>query len=438
MHPVLVKIQDSITRYRMLTSGAGVIVGISGGADSVTLLKALADLGYRCHAVHCNFHLRGEESDRDEEFTRSVCGKLNVALEVIHFNVEKFIAESRRPVSIEMACRDLRYNKFEELRVRHGAEAIAVAHSADDNIETVLMNMFRGSGIAGMRGMLPVNDRHVIRPMLQCSRKEIEDYLASESFNFITDSSNLSSKFTRNRLRNLVLPVIDSNFPEARKGITETLSLMRGYEAFTLNIINRYRRNYVAADGTIALSALLKDEPGHAPLILHHLLAPYGVSPEQINDITAAPEKSGRRFPVNDGILFIDRGFLKFEMPVHAENPTVSELFTITHHDIKDFKPEREPFTAYFDSRILRSGELSVKFWQDGDTLKPFGMKGTKKLSDIFSDAKIPLYTKAKIPLLTLGNEIIWVTGLRQSRLFMIKDDTESFISVRYTGPDIF
>ena len=215
MNGFIGRVEQYMARCGMPAPGARVLVALSGGADSVALLLVLRSLGYDCVAVHCNFHLRGEESMRDEKFVRGLCADLGLQLKVKDFNVkERMKADG---VSVEMACRDLRYEWFEHERQSEQCCNIAVAHHSDDNVETLLLNMLRGTGIAGMAGIKPMNG-YIIRPLLCVSRQEIEEFLKEVGQDYVIDSTNAVADVKRNRLRNIVLPVIMGQFPSAKTG----------------------------------------------------------------------------------------------------------------------------------------------------------------------------------------------------------------------------
>ena len=205
-----------IEKYRLLSEDRPVLVGLSGGADSVALLGVLVRLGYPCIALHCNFHLRGEESDRDEAFACEFAESLEVPFHKIDFDTISYAGE--RHLSIEMAARELRYAWFEEMRERLGGQATAVAHHRDDNVETVLMNLIRGTGIRGMSGIRPRNG-FIVRPLLCVSREDILAWLADQGYAYMVDSTNLSDAYTRNFIRLNVLPLLEEINPSARNTI---------------------------------------------------------------------------------------------------------------------------------------------------------------------------------------------------------------------------
>lgn len=191
-----------------------VIIALSGGADSVALLCLLQTLGYNCEAAHCNFHLRGKESDRDEAFVCQLCAKRQVPLHIVHFNTVRTAEE--RHISIEMAARELRYEWFEEIRRKSGANVIAVAHHRDDSVETLLLNLIRGTGINGLRGIRPKNE-HIVRPLLCLDRKEIINYLNRTGQDYVTDSTNLQDEYTRNKIRLNLLPMMQEINPSCQR-----------------------------------------------------------------------------------------------------------------------------------------------------------------------------------------------------------------------------
>ena len=226
------KVKEYIKEHSMLKDGDKVVVTLSGGADSVSLLLILHALGYECHAAHCNFHLRGEESMRDERFVTSLCEHLNIPLHKTDFETETYSKE--KGISIEMAARELRYDYFRKLKDEVDAKAIAVGHHRDDNIETLFLNLVRGTGIQGLCGIQPVNG-DIVRPLLCVSREEILDYLATKGQTYVTDSTNLEDVYSRNKIRLNVLPELQ----QINQGAMENIRA-------TINNLNEVRKIYEA------------------------------------------------------------------------------------------------------------------------------------------------------------------------------------------------
>lgn len=437
MHPLEHNISGYIHRHSLIPdAGTPVIVALSGGADSVALLAVLTSLGYKCVAAHCNFHLRGRESDRDEAHAREISSLFGAEFHLTHFDVSAHCRQAADSISVEMACRDLRYEWFEKLRTTLGAQSIAVAHHADDNTETMLLNLLRGCGITGVRGMLPHNDRHIIRPMLQCYRHEIEQYLHDRHIPFVTDSTNLESTYLRNRIRNIIMPCIRRQFPGADDAFRHSLDILSQNEAFYRQCIDEKRAIYTHPDSSIDLISLLDREP-HAHLLLYEWLKQYGATSTQVDNIISSAHESGKRFNVTDGQLILDRGSIRYVKHTHESVPSsLDTLFEISIHDISEFQPGRDASVAYFDADALDISAVQVRTWQHGDSLLPFGMHGRRKLSDIFSDAKIPVDRKAAIPVVVYEGDIIWVAGVRASRLYAVTDQTKRFIKMRLRGQD--
>ena len=408
------------------------IVALSGGADSVALLSVMTTLGYKCIAAHCNYHLRGEESDRDELHARSIAKQLNVPILVEHFDVGEYRSATNES-SIEVACRDLRYRWFEELRQRHNGLGVAVGHNSDDNCETAIFNLLRGSGISGLRGMLAKNERHVIRPMLTVSRTDIEQYLNRMRLTYITDSSNLTNDYSRNKIRNQILPEIKRYFPDARNGMLRTISNIQDQEKLYRQLLEDKKKLYTTdvAPVTIDLKKLIENEPS-AALMVYEWFKSYGLSRTQAENIIAAANSTGATFSSADHIWTIDRGSL---IKIDNHGPSAAalhDLYDIEEHDISEFHPDRNPDIAYFDASKIKITDLSVRYPQTGDRIKPFGMKGTKLVSDILAEARVPAALKNRIPLLMNDKEILWISGIRASSMYKVTDKTTSFLKIRY------
>ena len=204
------RIKDFISSNALLNDGSHVIVGVSGGADSTVLLRILLELGYPCTAVHCNFHLRGAESDRDQKFVEELCRNLDVELVICDYDTVSYAKQ--KGISIEMAARELRYADFERIMQERGASAICIAHHRDDSVETLLLNLIRGTGLRGLTGIKPKNG-HIVRPLLCVSRQDIEEYLKDTDQQYITDSTNLETDYTRNKIRLDLYYCLPNGFP---------------------------------------------------------------------------------------------------------------------------------------------------------------------------------------------------------------------------------
>lgn len=437
-------VAGTINEHSLLHDGDRVVVAISGGADSVALLAVLTELGYHCIAAHCNFHLRGEESQRDMHHTEQICHSLGVRLLVRDFDVPAQMSVSGE--SVEMACRTLRYDWFKLLLAEEKAQAVAIGHHREDNIETFLLNVLRGTGIDGLRGMRYRRD-NIIRPLLDRSRAEIETYLAKRGLRFITDSSNSSDRHLRNRLRNNVIPEMIRNFPNAENAILRTISNMSDCGAIYDEAIRRYRRGCETSPMTFDLGRLISDDPYNSATILFEMLKELGITASQCCDIISSHDRSGLFFEGPDGIrIELDRGTLRvlrendgstgseISLAIDPRNDIAKPVsIKVSIHDMAEFNPQRDPSILYLDaSAIDGDHRWELRHWRQGDRMDPFGMRGSKLISDLFADAKYPAVQKRAAWLLTRDGVILWVIGLRSSSHFTVTSKTKRFVRMEY------
>lgn len=426
-------VRRTIEREALLRPDARVIVALSGGADSVALLRVLLELGYDCLAAHCNFHLRGAESNRDMKFVQQLCADLNVDLAVTDFDVE-----ARRRLtgeSTEMACRTLRYEWFDNLLERERAQAIAVGHHREDNAETLLLNLMRGTGPRGLCGMRFRNG-FVVRPMLDCTRAQIEDFLKNSGLGWVDDSSNASTEYKRNRLRHNVIPALEQGFDGALEAMVRTMSQvtesMRLYDELVADRAAVYR------DGSDVLLAKLVADERQARMLLFEMLRTEGFNMTVIDNMIAAASGSGTTFTSSTGIVReLSRGRLSLRT-AEADNSTVKVSLTrdilspvhiiVERLPIAKFKPERNADVAYFDALLAGRDDLCLRPWQRGDRIEPYGMEGSKLVSDLMSDAGYSAAQKRRLRLLCCGDTILWVPGLRASRHFTVGPGCKEFL----------
>lgn len=302
-----------------------VILGLSGGADSVALLYVLRNIGVRVRAVHCNFHLRGAESDRDMNFCIELCRGLDVTLDIVHFDVPAY--QAAHNVSLEVACRELRYEYFHRMLQETGFDRIAVAHHADDNIETLFLNLLRGCGIDGLRGMLP-DANNVVRPLLHVTRAEILQYLDVIGQAYVTDSTNLQSDYRRNFIRNELLPLIETQWTGARKAITSTISNLRS-DSEALDMLGARELDSLQ-DQSVLPYRVLK-ESAAPQWLLHKWLTRYGtksnISREIMAAFAAGRPQTGKQWCVRDGIIRATRTALQFTATGGAVSPAPVSCF---------------------------------------------------------------------------------------------------------------
>ena len=413
------------------------LVAVSGGADSVALLHILVDMGYDCIVAHCNFHLREIESDRDAKFVHKLASKLNIPFVSTDFDTTAYAQTNK--LSIEMAARDLRYNWFEQMRIKYQAEAIAVAHHADDVVETFLMNITRGTGIHGLTGIKARNG-FIIRPLLTVSRLEIEEYLAAKEVEFVVDSTNLEQIYTRNKFRHSVIPLLEEFNPSFRETIKETVERLSEVETLYNEQISQIKSSLIteSEEGfSIDIDLLLKQNC--ISTILYEILSPIGFSTSTIQSLIKSLDgESGKQFfssshrtikdrksiiisPIRenqDEIFLIEKDISKINFPIKLE---------IEYLKNENISIKKEKQYAYVDAKLLIF-PLILRRWHEGDYFIPFGMKGKKKLSDFFIDNKFTLDQKEQIWVLVSGKEIVWLVGERLDNRFCINFNSKDIL----------
>lgn len=409
-----------IKQHHLLEPNGTVLVAVSGGADSVALLHLLHTLGYPVSALHCNFHLRGEESDADQQFVERLCQQFGVSLGVTHFHTADY-AKSHG-ISIEMAARELRYQWFREQMEAQKAQAIAVGHHMDDQTETLLLNLLRGTGLRGLAGMHPQHNS-VVRPLLCVSRKDIEEYLRLHHLAYVTDSTNLQHDVLRNRIRLEVMPLLEQLQPAARqtlwraaqnvgnslpyyiKGVNEAMTLC-GFKDDRLNI-EAYRQN------------------GCPTTLLHEWLHPCGFNASQLSDIQHhISGQAGKIWESPTHRLLRDRAHLLL-----VEKQDETDKPVIEMNETSEIGPTGAEF-AYVDADLI-TAPLVIRKVQNADWFVPFGMKGRKLLSDFLTNQKLSRFQKERQWVLCHGNDIVWVIGLRSDNRFRVTPQTKRIIQLR-------
>ena len=406
-----------------------VLVALSGGADSVALLRILLSLGYTCECAHCNFHLRGLESDRDESFVRQLCEEHFIPLHVTHFETYAYAKEHH--LSIEMAARELRYEWFEQIRKEIGASVIAVAHHRDDSVETFLLNLMRGAGINGLKG-IPVKNGHIVRPLLSISREGILDYLQAINQAYVTDSTNLEDEYMRNKIRLNILPLMKEMNPSVMETIQETtfrLSEVASIyqqdrmEAIAYKVISVTPELY-----QISLTDILEDV---APIsLLHEVLSPKGFNASQIRDIyrSLSSSQSGKRFFTNEWEVLRDREYLWIQKKDSSQ--LIPELIIEEIERTPSFVIPRDKYIACLDADQLNH-PLTIRKWERGDKFVPLGMNGKKKVSDYLTDKKFSLFQKENQYVVCCGEDIVWLVNERSDHRYRITDNTQRILLIQ-------
>lgn len=417
---------------------AKVGVALSGGADSVALTAALREIGFDVVALHCNFHLRGEESDGDESYCRDFCQMLGVALMTEDVDIRSL---RRGGESIEMACRRVRYDWFDRVAEEQSLSAVAIAHHLEDQVETLLLNLFRGTGVAGLRGMRPQRGRYV-RPMLGLTRADVENYLKSRKLSYRVDSSNLSCDYKRNVVRNEILPLILSHFPDAVRGFMTTSS-----NAAEIELSLDYAARKLADASGVVDGIEVEWFGNNAELLVRtsrHVFSP-GISHRVAEQIIGHDSRHPGLFQTVDGdVLEYYRGRLsKYRRTISGETvvvPISSQGVVVNGISIDLISQEefgRERFdanTIFLDSAILKeSDSVTLRHPAPSDRMIPFGMKGSRLVSDILKEAGLPPSKREAVWLMTVGDRILWVVGVRSSCHFPVTEKTGSVLRLRVT-----
>lgn len=439
---IVQKVREFVEGQRLLSGNGLYLVAVSGGADSVCLLLVMQKLGYHVEAVHCNFKLRGSESDRDENFVRELCNRLHLPLHLVHFDTREYAQFHK--LSIEMAARELRYGYFEQLRLDLGAEAVCVAHHRDDSIETVLLNLIRGTGLHGLTGIKPRNG-HIIRPLLCLSREEIERFLKDEQQPYVTDSTNLDAdEATRNRIRLELIPLMKTINPSVSESIQKTaehlIEASHVVDEACKTALRELKKDNGNGQFEVDLAAL-RSQPS-PELLLFELLTPYGFGPDVVRQLSRHLDgQSGKLYRSASHLLITDRNRLVVE-PKQAELPSlrIPEMGTYVYHEELKFrfshvpgrKVSREPNCASLDEALVKF-PLCVRPVRQGERFIPFGMTGSRLVSDFLTDRKLTLLEKQRqLVVCDADDHIVWLVGQRPDQRFCLTPSSAETLLIEF------
>jgi tRNA(Ile)-lysidine synthase len=429
------RFKDFARAQCLIRTGEKVLLAVSGGADSVVMTHLFAESGIGFGVAHCNFQLRGEESEGDELFVRDLAKRLDAAFFSTRFDVSSAMTSGE---SVQMAARRLRYEWLEQIREKSGFAVIATAHHLDDSVETAVHNFVRGTGVSGLRGILPRSGR-LARPMLFARKEEVLAYAAASGIAFREDSTNPDPKYTRNRIRNTLLPMLRDFNPGFDESMGESMRHYRDTELMQLESLDKLRRRLLTkrhSDWFIPIRAVKKIS--YRRTLLYELIRPFGFNSEQVDDILHHLDgQPGKVFETNGHRLIKDRRFLIVTskdpgtaswLQLQAEDEMVhGEAITLRASKVpaKGFVIEPSTRVASLDLAKLQF-PLTLRKWKQGDYFFPFGMKGKKKVSKFFKDEKIPISEKERIWILLSGEQVVWVVGYRIDNRFRVADSTES------------
>ena len=438
------KIEQFIEQKELMSKSQLYLVALSGGADSVALLWALKKLGYNIEAAHCNFHLRGEESDRDEDFCKNLCRELDIKLHLAHFDTQT--NASLHGISIEMAARNLRYNYFEALLKDINASAVCVAHHKDDSAETLLLNLIRGTGIEGLTGIKSKNDR-IVRPFLCVRRNEIINYLEQQNQSFVTDSSNLVNDVQRNKIRLDVMPLLQTINPLVVEHLNQTGEYVEEATAILNTALEQMQDRVVLLKTEeqmiVDIERLEKEQS--SSYLLWYILKNYGFNAAQIKQISCGLKTSvGRVWGSATHALTINNNKIIVE-PLFTCDTKEYRLIEegLYHLNSKlSIEIKKEPYSI--DSGFSKDSKdiwidadkvafpLSVRLIKEGDRMVPLGMKGTKLISDMLTDTKVSYFDRQRqYVLLNNDQQIIWLLGRRIDDRYKITSSTKTVLKIK-------
>ena len=418
------------------------LVALSGGPDSVALLRMLIDKGKKVEAAHCNFHLRGEESDRDETFCKALCEKLGIKLHIAHFDTKEFA--KLRGISIEMAARDLRYRWFSQLAHDTNAAGVCVAHHSDDQVETILLSLLRGTGLKGLLGMRHQNGIF-LRPLLNMSRNDVLDYLKRIGQDYVTDSTNLEDDVQRNKLRLDVIPMLETVTPAAKQNILRMADNLGDIEKVVEQSLGEALEK-CKANCMLGVAYSMKAIRSYVSprLLLWSILSPLGFNRSQTEEILSSTQ-GGKTWATKDHVAVIsnDKLFIYTTEDWNKPLPTL-RIPEVGLYGFGDQKlrvsieeadncpqPSKDKFTATLDAEGI-AFPLTIRPTKEGDRLSPYGMKGSKLVADYLKDKKAePIERHQQLVVTSATNDIIWLIGRTIDDSKKIDENTKRILTIR-------
>ncbi|HET8861318.1 tRNA lysidine(34) synthetase TilS [Marivirga sp.] len=428
---------DFITHEKLFEKHDHLLLAISGGLDSVVLAYLLKWNNYTFSLAHMNFQLRGEDSIQDEELVRNLADELEVEVFITKVRINKNLG------STQIQARQMRYEWFQKLIKNNGFAKLLTAHHANDLLETALLNLTRGTGIKGLRSILPLQNG-IARPLLFADKSELEQFAINNSIKWREDISNASDDYTRNKLRHHVIPQLKSINPNLLTGFQQTALRLRATEKAWEEKLNEISDEYFRINGAVTeIAKSILNEP-HAIIYLSELLSDYGFGLSKLQSFDF--ERVGAQLLSSTYTLSVDRthiiltkiqeehNSLKLPIKVKFDQKTIQLPFG--HLKLEFVKLESITFEhnqniAFFDFDCMQDS-LEVDFWKEGDKIQPLGMKGKKKVSDVLIDQKVPLPQKSQVLVLKSEGEIAWVVGYKFSDLYKIKENTNKILRIQY------
>jgi tRNA(Ile)-lysidine synthase len=439
--------KNYISKNNLFQQKDKLLLAVSGGIDSVVLCELCKQDKFNFVIAHCNFQLRGEESEQDEQFVKELGGKYSVEVLVKRFDTEKYAKDNK--VSIQVAARKLRYAWFNELLTPNSGlqtpNYLLTAHHLDDNIETMLMNLFKGTGISGLRGMLPKQGK-IVRPLLFAKKDELLAFARENDLKWVEDSSNESDKYSRNYIRHQLVPLIEKIYPEAENNLADNFQRFRDTEELYKQAIELHKQKLVEQKGNefhIPVLKLKKLSPVHT--IVYEIVKDFGFHPAQVNEIISLVDSetgkyvasSSHRVIKNRNWLIIapvateEAGNILIEKGVKQVQFAVGGL-QLDSISARDCQLPTANSIALFDENEIKF-PLLLRQWKQGDYFYPLGMKKKKKLARFFIDQKLSKTEKEKVWVLEMDKKIIWVMGHRIDDRFKVMEKTKKSLKITFT-----
>lgn len=433
---MLEKLQQYINYKFSFLKEKKLLIAISGGVDSVVLTHVLHQLNFDISLAHCNFNLRGTESNKDEVFVKELGEKLNLKTFTTSFETEKFANENQ--LSTQVAARNLRYDWFQEIAKKHSFNFVLTAHHTDDNLETFLINLTRGTGLEGLTG-IPEMNKNIVRPLLVFSRDEIENFATENNIDWREDKSNTSNKYVRNKIRNQVIPVLKEINPTLLENFQKTSEHLQESQQLIDASITELKKKIVkkTENGHLKIDISEIQKTNNPKAYLYQLLK--GFSFTEWNDVTNLLDaQSGKEVLSKTHRLLKDRDFLILSKKMEIKT---NNIFLITENTLEITNPihlkittisevEKESKTTIYIDKNSIAFPFTIRKWEHGDYFYPKGMQGKKKISKYFKDQKLSLIDKENTWLLCSENNIVWVIGKRQDNRFLANKKTASILKI--------
>ena len=446
----LTRFTNYIQQHALIGKHDKLLVAVSGGVDSVVLCELVARSGFAFAIAHCNFQLRGEESERDELFVSALSKNYGCEVLVKKFDTETYAEKNK--VSIQVAARQLRYQWFNEvlsgIQNKGGSKWIATAHHLDDNIETVLMNFFKGTGVSGLRGILPKAGK-IVRPLLFARKEELVQFATDNKLSWVEDSSNKSDKYSRNYLRHQLIPLIETLYPSAIENLQDNIDRFTEIEKLYKEAVSIQLKKLIEKRGEEIHIPILKLKKMASPkTILFELIHPFGFAPVRVAEVLHLMDADSGRYLLsnthrilkNRNWLIISSNQVELQQEVMVEIPDTEVRFQDGKLELRNKPASEVKLLSNNGAALLDAGKirypLLLRKWKAGDYFYPLGMKKKKKLSRFFIDQKLSLTQKEKAWVIEMDKKIIWVIGHRIDDRLKITGSTQHILEISLSVPE--